>query len=104
MLRDDQRAAQRNHHQDAEQSAEDRHEHHARELEIEAEDQDRRHRDADAECDRLACRSRGLNNVVFENRRVAQAEFRQDSKKCDRNHGDRDRRADGQTDLQHKVE
>jgi len=34
MLRDYQRAPQRNHHQDSEQSAEHCHEHHSRELEI----------------------------------------------------------------------
>src|SRR5581483_7311764 len=53
VLLHDERAPQRNHHENAEQSAEDRDEHHARDLEIEAEDENRRHRDADAERDRL---------------------------------------------------
>ena len=70
---DDQRAAQRDHHQDAEQAAEHRDQHHARDLQVEAEDQDRRHRDADAEGDRLARRAGGLHDVVLEDRRVAAA-------------------------------
>ena len=76
MLRDDERAAQRNHHQDAQQSAQDRHQHHARDFEIESEDHDRRHRHADAERDRFARRARRLHDVVFEDRGVAQPNFR----------------------------
>ena len=68
---DDQRAPQRDHHQDAEQPAEHRDQHHARHLEIEAENQDRRHRHADAERDRLARRAGRLHDVVLEDRRVA---------------------------------
>ena len=40
---------QRNHHQNAEQSAEHRHQNDARDFEIESENQNGRHRDADAE-------------------------------------------------------
>ena len=74
MLRDDQRASKRDHHQDSEQSAEYGDEHHARDLEVESEDQNRRHRDADAERDRLAGRSGCLHDVVLEDRRVARAD------------------------------
>ena len=68
---DDERAAQRDHHQDAEQAAEHRDQHHARDLEVEAEDHDRRHGHADAEGDRFAGRAGGLHDVVLEDRRVA---------------------------------
>ena len=77
VLLDDERAPQRDHHQDAEQAAEHRDEHDARDLEIEAEDHDRRHRHADAEGDRLAGRARRLDDVVLEDRRVAQPELRE---------------------------
>ena len=42
------------------------------ELEIEPQNHDRRHRDADTESDRLTGRTGCLNDVVFENRGVAQ--------------------------------
>ena len=49
MILHNQRTAQRNHHQDAEQAAEQGHDHHAAKFEIETKDQDGRHRHADAE-------------------------------------------------------
>ena len=87
---DDERAAQRDHHQDAEQAAEHRDEHDARDLEVEAEDQDRRHRDADAERDRLAGRAGRLHDVVLEDRRVAHAELREEAEQRDRDDRDRE--------------
>ena len=54
MLRDNQSAAQRNHHQDSEQTAEQRDQHHARDFKIQAENHDGRHGYADTESDRLA--------------------------------------------------
>ena len=54
MLRDNQGAPQRNHHEDAEQSAQHSNQHDAREFEVEAQDHDRRHRHANAEGDRFA--------------------------------------------------
>ena len=104
VLLHDERAAQRNHHQDAEQSAEDRDQHDARDLEIEAEDHDRRHRHAEAEGDRLAGRAGGLHDVVLENRRVAQPSFGKEPEERDRDDRHRDRRADRQADLEHEVE
>jgi len=63
----DERAAERNHHQDAEQSAEHRHEHHAADFPVEPENHDGRHRDAEAERDGFTGRAGGLDDVVFEN-------------------------------------
>ena len=51
VLLHDERAAQRNHHQDSNQSAEDRDQHDARDFEIEPENHDRRHRHAETEGD-----------------------------------------------------
>ncbi len=51
VLLHDERAAQRNHHQDSDQSAENRDQHDARDLEIEPENHDRRHGHAETEGD-----------------------------------------------------
>ena len=51
VLLHDERAAQRNHHQDSNQSAENRDQHDARDLEIESENHDRRHGYAETEGD-----------------------------------------------------
>ncbi len=55
---DNQRAAQWDHHQDPEQSAEDGHEHHPTDLEIEPQDHDCRHGHAETKRDRFASRAR----------------------------------------------
>jgi hypothetical protein len=75
MLLHDERAAQRNHHEDAEQSAEHRDENDARHFEIEAEDENRRHGHAHAKRDGLACRAGGLHDVVFEHGGIAHSEL-----------------------------
>ena len=103
VLLDDERAAQRDHHQNAEQTAERRDEHHARDLEIEPEDHDRGHRDAETERDRFARRSGGLHDVVLENGRVARAELGEEPEERDRNDRDRNRRADRQSDLEDQI-
>ena len=100
----DMRPPQRDHHQDAEDRAEQADEQHACQLEVEAEDENRGHRHAHAERDGLTRRAGRLRDVVFENRRVAPADLRPGAEQRQRNHGDRDRRADGQADLEHEVE
>ena len=95
VLLDDQRAPQRHHHQHAEDAAgEGQH----RDLEVvevagavrRQEDQ-RRNREDDAAGDRFAGRSDRLHDVVFEDRRAAEPLQHRDGQ-----HGDRDRRADGE--------
>jgi len=72
VARDDQGAAQGDHHQDAEQRAEHGHQGDASDLQVEAENEDRGHGDAEAERDRLARRARGLHDVVLEDGGIAQ--------------------------------
>jgi hypothetical protein len=74
VLGDDERAAQRNHHQDAQQPTEQSHERHAGDFQIKTKNQDRWHRDADAEGDGFARRAGGLDDVVFEDRGVPRAQ------------------------------
>ena len=77
MLMNDERAPERDHHQNAQQSAQNRHQHHARDLEIEPENHDRGHGHAETEGDRFARRAGGLHDVVLENGRIAQPELRE---------------------------
>ena len=103
VLLDDQRAAQRHHHQHAEDAAgEGQH----RDLEVvevagavrHQEDQ-RRDREDDAAGDRFARRSDRLDDVVLEDRRAAELlEHR------DREHRDRDRGADRQPGAQPEID
>ncbi len=104
VLVDDQRAAQRDHHQDAEQAAQHADQHHARDLEVETEDHDGRHGHAQAEGQRFAGRTRGLGHAVLEDRRFARAELLRHAEQGDRDHRHRDRGADRQAHLQHQVE
>ena len=83
MLLHNQRAAQRNHHQDAEQPAQNGDQHHPRKLKVETENHDRRHRYANAKSDRFAGRARGLHDVVFKNRCFCDANLAQNSKETD---------------------
>ena len=85
VLRHNQSPPQRNHHQNSEQPAQQRHEHHARDFEIQTKNHDRRHRHAHAEGDRHARGPCGLNDVVFEDRRVTQTDFGKETKQGDRN-------------------
>ena len=85
VLFDEERLPHRDHHENAEQTAEDGDGHHSRKFEVESDEQERRHGDADAECDRLAGRTRRLHDVVFENRRTAE---RKQPEQRDRKHGD----------------
>ena len=103
VLLDDQRAAQRHHHQHAEDAAgEGQH----RDLEVvevaravgRQEDQ-RRDGEDDAAGDRFAGRSDRLDDVVLENRRAAEL-----LQHRDREHGDRDRRADRQAGAQPEID
>ena len=102
VLLDDERAAQRHHHQHAEDAAgEGEH----RDLEVvevgravrRQEDQ-RRDREDDAAGDRFAGRSDRLDDVVLENRRAAEL-----LQHRDREHGDRNRRADRQAGAQAEI-
>src|ERR1019366_2591130 len=104
MLSDDQRSSERDHHQNAKQSAKYRDEHYARDLEIESENKNRRHRDADSECDGFTGRAGGLDDVVLENRCVARAEFREEAEDRDRYDGNGNRRADRESDFENEVE
>ena len=103
VLLDDQRAPQRHHHQHAEDAA-GKGEH--RDLAVvevagpvrRQEDQ-RRDREHDAAGHRLAGRPDRLDDVVFEDRRAAEP-----LQHRDRQHGDRDRGADGQAGAQAEVD
>ncbi len=104
MLLHDQGAAQRDHHQYAEQPAQHRHQDHPGDLQIEAQDHDRRHGDPDAEGDRLARRTGGLDDVVLQHGGPAAAELLHDPEQGQRDHRHRDRGADRQPDLEHQIE
>ena len=104
MLGDDQGAAQRDHHEDAEQTAQHRDEHDARDLEVEPENHDRRHRHADPEGDGFPCASRRLNDVVLEDRRVLHPQLRGEPEERDRDDGDRNRGADRESHLEDEVQ
>jgi hypothetical protein len=98
VLFDDQRPAQRNHHEDAHQAARDRQDRDARDVEIVAHQQNRGDREDDPRRDRVRRRAGGLDDVVFEDGGAAEpAEDR------DRENGNRDRCADGEPDLQREV-
>jgi hypothetical protein len=99
-----QSTAERDHHQDPEQSAEYRDHGHPPDLEFEPEDQDRRHCHADTERDGLARRPRRLDDVVLEYRRVACSELGQYSKQRDRDDRHRYGSRHRQTDLQDQIE
>src|SRR6185369_9092845 len=71
---DDQRPAQRDHHENPEQAAEDAHQDHLGDLQVVAEDQQRRHGDAHAEGDALAGAAGRLGDVVLEDGGAAGAE------------------------------
>ncbi len=95
VLLDDQRAPQRHHHQHAEDAAGERQHRDLRVVEIlrsfrHQEDQ-RRDREDHAAGHRFAGRADGLDDVVFEDRRAAQSLQHRDGE-----HGDRNRRADGE--------
>ena len=68
------------------------------------EDHDGRHGDPDAEGDGLSGRTGGLRDVVLEDRRRPEAEFRQKTKRRDRDDGDRNRRADREPHFEHQIE
>ncbi len=104
MLVDDQRAAQRDHHQDAQQATEHAHQQHARDFQVEAQDQDRRHGHAQAEGQRFAGRTGRLRDAVFEDRRFACTKLLRHAEQRDGDDRHRDRGADGQADLEHQVQ
>ena len=74
VLLDDERPPQRDHHQDAQQPAQHRDDHHPGDLHVEAQEHHGGHGHADAEGDRLAGRAGRLHDVVFQDRRPADAE------------------------------
>ena len=104
MLLHDQRVAQRDHEQHAEQAA-----HHGDRGdrapgERVAEEEQRGEGEDDARGDRLAGGAGGLHHVVLEDRRRLGAEGRREiAEDRDREHRDRDRRAHGETDLEREV-
>ena len=104
VLLHDQGAAQRDHHQYAQQAAQDRHQHHAADLQVEAQDHDRRHGDADAKGDGLAGRAGRLDDVVLQDARVAETQTSREAEQGQGDHRDRDRRAHRQADLEHQIE
>ena len=104
VLLHDERAAQRNHHENAEQSAEHRDKHDARDFQVEAQYENRRHRDADAERNRLTGGASCLHDVVFENRGIAPAHLGEEPEERDRNDRHGDGRADGQPHFEHQVQ
>ena len=103
VLSHNQGPAQGDHHQNAQQAAEQTHEHDPRDLQIETEDQDRRHRHAQAKRNRFTGGTRGLDNVVLENGGIASAEFGPEPEQGERNHRHWDRRANRQPDFENQV-
>src|SRR6266536_966433 len=104
MFSNDERAAQWNHHQYAEQSAQNRHEHYAGDFEIKTEDQDRRHRYAETESDGLARRTGGLDDVILQNVGITETELRNQTKDRDGDDGDRNRGAHGQAHFEDEIQ
>src|SRR6266545_6975634 len=99
VLFHDQRAAERNHHQDAHQPACNRQDRDAPNVEVVAHQQNRRDRKDDSRRHRIRRRAGRLDNVVFENRGAAKpAEDR------NRQNGNWDRGADGEPDLERQVD
>ena len=90
MLLDDQRAPQRDHHQDAQQRPQQCHQQHPAQLEIETKNHDRRHGHPKAERDGLARRAGGLNDIVLEDRGVASAGLRPEPEQRQGYHRHRD--------------
>ena len=101
MLFDDELAAQRNHEQHAEPSAEERQRKNPpeRELRAEAKKDQRGNREHDAGGERFAGGAGGLHDVVFENRRAAKR-----AQDADGENGDGDRSGDGEPGAQADVD
>ncbi len=104
VLLDDQGAAERDHHQDAQEAAQDRHQHHPGDLHVETQDHDRGHGDAEAEGDGFPRRTRGLDDVVLQDGGLGDPQPLQQAEKGDRDHRYGDRGRDRQADLEHQVE
>src|SRR2546425_2587069 len=99
VLFHNQGAPQRNHHQHAHQATRDGEDRHARDVEVVAHQQNRGNREHDPRGHRIGCRSGRLDDVILEDRGAAKP-----PENCDREDGDGDRRADGQTDLQRQID
>ncbi len=95
----DELAAQRNHEEDAQPSADKRQHEDARVLEIEAEKDERRQREDDARSDGLAGVAGGLDDVVFEDRGTAKG-----AQDADGEHGDGNGGGDGEPGAQADVD
>jgi hypothetical protein len=104
VLVDDHGAAHGDHHQDAQQAAEDTDQHDSGDFQVEAEDQDGGHGHAQAEGQRFAGRTGRLRDAVFQDRRILAAHLLGQAEQGDGDHGDGNRGADGQAHLQHQVE
>ena len=76
MLGDNERPTQRDHHEYAQEAAEQPYEHDPADLKVEAENHDGRHSDTEPEGDGFARRAGGLHNVVLQDRGVLAADFR----------------------------
>ena len=103
MLGHNEGPPERDHHQDSEQTPEYRDEHDTGYLKVEAEYEDSRHRDADTEGDGFAGGASSLDDVVFEDRRVAQAEPGEEAEESDRDDSDGNGCADRQPDFEDEV-
>ena len=103
MLLFDEGAAQRHHHQHAEDAPGNREERDLQVVEVRRsvrdQEDERRNREHDARGERLAGRADRLHDVVFENRRCAEP-----LEDRDRQHRDRDRRADGEAGPQAEID
>lgn len=73
MLRHNQCPSERNHHQNAEQCAQYRHQQHAGDLEIKTENENGRHCHTHTERNRFTRRTGRLHDVVLKNCRIAPA-------------------------------
>ena len=104
MLLDDEGTPKRDHHENAQQTAKDGHEHDAGDLEIESEDHDRGHGDTETEGDRFTGRARCLHDVIFQDGGVSHPEFRKEPEEGDGDDRDRNRGADREPDLEDKIE
>ena len=99
MLLDDQGTPQRNHHQDAQQAADDRDHCHLAHGQVVAHQQNGGERKHDPRRDGLTGRAGGLHDVVLQDRGFAQG-----PEERDRQYRNRNRGGDGEPDLEGQVD
>ena len=103
VLFDDQCTAQRDHHENAQAGSQGGHDHDTPQFKLEAQQHDGRHRDADPKGDGFTGRAAGLDDVVFQNGGIAEADLGEKLKNRDGNDGNRDRGTNRQAYLEDQI-